>query len=166
MTILGLHRDPWHDTGAAIIRDDGDGPRIVMVSEERLDRFKDSRAFPRRAIEACMADAGVGPIDEIDLVVLDYIRVPDWGCDEHLTPAARGTSLEQVAPGRIHIVNHHLAHACSAFYSSTYDDAAILVVDMAADPTTRRKACSTASEHGLSASRIPTASGSACSTPR
>jgi carbamoyltransferase len=129
MIILGLHRDPWHDTGAAIIRDDGAAPHIVTVSEERLDRVKDSRAFPARAIAACMADAGVGSIDEIDLVVLDHIRVPDWRRDEYRTPAARDTLLDRIAPEKIHVINHHLAHACSSFYSSTYQDAAILVVD-------------------------------------
>ncbi len=129
MIILGLHRDPWHDTGAAIIRDDGRGPSIVMVSEERMDRVKDSRAFPTRAIEACMADAEVRSVDDIDLVVLDYIRTPDWRHDEHQRPAARGTLLERIASEKIHVINHHLAHACSTFYASCYEDAAILVVD-------------------------------------
>jgi carbamoyltransferase len=129
MIILGLHRDPWHDTGAAVIRDDGGRPHIVTVSEERLDRVKDSRAFPERSIAACMADAGVGSIDEIDLVVLDYIRAPDWRRDEYRAPAARNTLLDRIAPEKIHVINHHLAHACSSFYCSTYDDAAILVVD-------------------------------------
>jgi carbamoyltransferase len=130
MIILGLHRDPWHDTGAAIIRDGGGGaPHVVMVSEERMDRVKDSRAFPQRAIEACIADAGVRSIDEIDLVVLDYIRVPDWRCDEFQRPAVRDTLLDRIGPERIHIVNHHLAHACSTFFASDFDDAAILVVD-------------------------------------
>ncbi|MBV8566335.1 MAG: hypothetical protein JO273_12855 [Methylobacteriaceae bacterium] len=129
MIILGLHRDPWHDTGAALILDKANGPHIVSLSQERLDRVKDSRAFPARAIAACMADSGVQSIEEIDLVVLDYIRIPDWRCDEYRTPAARGTLLDRIAPERIHVINHHLAHACSTFYCSGYEDAAILVVD-------------------------------------
>src|ERR1700692_2894309 len=129
MIILGLHRDPWHDTGAAVIRDDGGVPHIVTVSEERLDRVKDSRAFPQRATAACLADAGVPSIDDVDLVVLDYIRVPDWRRDAFRVPAARDTLLDRIAPEKIHVINHHLAHACSSFYSSTLDDAAILVVD-------------------------------------
>jgi carbamoyltransferase len=129
MVILGLHRDPWHDTGAAIIRDNGGAPHIVTVSEERLDRIKDSRAFPQRAIAACMADAGINSIEEIDLVVLDYIRIPDWRRDQFSVPATRDTLLDRVAPERIHVINHHLAHACSSFFSSIFEDAAILVVD-------------------------------------
>jgi carbamoyltransferase len=129
MIILGLHRDPWHDSGAAVIRDDGTGPSIVTVSEERMDRVKDSRAFPARSIDACLADAGVGSIDGVDLVVLDYIRTPDWRCDEYQRPAARGTLLDRIAPEKIHVINHHLAHACSTFFASCYPDAAILIVD-------------------------------------
>jgi carbamoyltransferase len=127
--VLGLHRDPWHNTGAALIRDDGKGPQVVMVSEERLDRVKDSRAFPSLSIEACMADAGVKSLDEISLVVLDYIRVPDWRRDEFKQPALRGTLLDKIDPARIHVANHHLAHACLTFFSSTFPDAAILIVD-------------------------------------
>jgi carbamoyltransferase len=129
MVILGLHRDPWHSTGAAVVRDDGDGPRVVTVSEERLDRVKDSRAFPERAIAACMADAGVGSLDAIDLVVLDYIRVPDWRRDEYRRPAVRGTLLERLPPERIHVINHHVAHASATFYSSAFPDAAIVIAD-------------------------------------
>ena len=61
--------------------------------------------------------------------MLDYIRVPDWRRDEYQRPAARGTLLEEIAPEKIHVVNHHLAHACATFFSSTYEDAAILIVD-------------------------------------
>lgn len=129
MIILGLHRDPWHNTGAALIRDDGKGPHVVMVSEERLDRVKDSRAFPERGIEACMRDAGVNSLDEIDMVVLDYIRVPDWRRDVFEKSSIAGTLLEKIDPARIHVINHHLAHACSTFFSSTFEDSAILIVD-------------------------------------
>ncbi len=76
-----------------------------------------------------MADAGVKSLDEIDLVVLDYIRVPDWRRDEFKQPALRGTLLDKIDPARIHVTNHHLAHACSTFFSSTFPDAAILIVD-------------------------------------
>jgi carbamoyltransferase len=127
--ILGLHRDPWHSTGAAMIRADADGPRFVMVSEERLDRTKDSRAFPLGAIAACMAGLGVTSERDIDLVVLDYIRYPDWRRDQYRVPAVQGTLLENIDPRRIHVINHHLAHAAAVFFSSTMPDAAILIVD-------------------------------------
>jgi carbamoyltransferase len=130
MIILGLHRDPWHSTGAAIVREEaGEEPQLVLVSQERLDRVKNSRAFPEHAIAACMADAGVPSLDAIDMVVLDYIRVPDWRRDEYRRPASRATLLDRVAPEKIHVVNHHLSHASASFYSSTFPDAAILIAD-------------------------------------
>jgi carbamoyltransferase len=129
MLILGLHRDPWHDTGAAVIRQAGGAPHIVTISEERLDRIKDSRAFPARAVAACLADAGISSPEAVDVVVLDYIRVPDWRRDQHGVPAVQGTLLERIEPERIHVINHHLAHAASSFYCSGFEDAAVLVVD-------------------------------------
>jgi carbamoyltransferase len=128
--ILGLHRDPWHNTGAAMIRADaGVPPRFVMISEERLDRVKDSRAFPGQSIAACMSELDVLSTSEIDLVVLDYIRVPDWRNDEYKFPAARNTLLEKIESSRIHVINHHLSHAAAVFFSSAMPDAAILIVD-------------------------------------
>jgi len=49
MAKVGLHKDPWHNIGAAMIRDNGDGLRFVYLAQERLDRVKDSRAFPENA---------------------------------------------------------------------------------------------------------------------
>jgi carbamoyltransferase len=112
-----------------MIRDDGGTPRIVMASEERFDRVKDSRAFPARSIAACMADLGVTSPQDIDLVVLDYIRIPDWRGDAHCIPSLQNTILDKIEPARIHVINHHLSHAAAAFYSSAMADAAILVVD-------------------------------------
>jgi carbamoyltransferase len=76
-----------------------------------------------------MADADVPSLDAIDMVVLDYIRVPDWRRDEYRRPAARGTLLERLAPEKIQVINHHLSHASAVFYSSTFPDAAILIAD-------------------------------------
>ena len=130
MIILGLHRDPWHNAGAAMIRAEaGAPPRIVMGSEERFDRVKDSRAFPAGAIAACMAELGVGGIDQIDLVVLDYIRTANWRHDALRRPSARNTLLDAVDPTRIHVIDHHWCHAAAVFFSSGFDDAAILIVD-------------------------------------
>jgi len=62
LNILGI----WdgHDSGAALLLD---GRLRVAVNEERLTRRKLEIAFPARAIEACLADAGLRP-EEIDLV--------------------------------------------------------------------------------------------------
>lgn len=129
MIILGLHKDPWHNTGAAIVKVDGGVRKIVMVSEERFDRVKDSRSFPRLSIEACMHDFDVKDIGEFDLVVLDYIVSKDWRNDRFKKPCEIDTLLEKVDPEKIRVIDHHLSHACSVYYSSGFKDSAILVVD-------------------------------------
>src|SRR5262245_32683713 len=95
LIVLGLHRDPWHNSGAAIIRDDGYCPYYVMLSEERFARIKDSRAFPELCLKACLSELKVS-IDEIDAVVVDYIRTPDWRNDQFRVPSIKDTFLEQI----------------------------------------------------------------------
>lgn len=129
MVILGIHRDPWHNTGAAMIKDDGSGPQYAMVSEERLDRIKDSRGFPEKSIRACMKELGIASLSEIDAVVFDYIQNSDWKNDHFKQKSVQGTFLDEIDPKKIHVINHHLAHACSTFYSSSFEKSAILIVD-------------------------------------
>ena len=129
MIVLGLHKDPWHNSGAAMIREDGDGVRFANLAEERPNREKDSRRFPNLSIKACMDELGVASTNEIDLVVMDYIIRPDWRNDWYRRPCETETMLAQVDPRKIHIVNHHLAHAYNVFYSSNFESAAVLIVD-------------------------------------
>jgi carbamoyltransferase len=66
MPILGL----WdgHDAGAALV-DEGE-PRILSASnEERFTRRKLEVGFPARAIEACLADGGLGSSDVADVAI-------------------------------------------------------------------------------------------------
>ena len=93
-----------------MIRDDGDGPRFVYVAEERLDRVKDSRAFPELSTRACMAELGVKSLDDVDLVVLDYIRDPDWRKDHFRTPCHTDVFLADVPPEKI-VVGNAPSHA-------------------------------------------------------
>lgn len=126
MIVLGLHKDPWHNTCAALIKDG----EVVSIAEERLDRIKDSRAFPQRAVDACMKHFGVKSYSEIDLVVLDYITDPhDWKQDCFKRECRRDVFLREIDDRRIRIINHHLCHAYATFYSSGFDEAAILIVD-------------------------------------
>ncbi len=139
MLILGIHRDPYHNTGAAALLDDGNGVRVVAISEERLDRVKDSSRYPDNAIKYCLRELGAeGPAD-CDLIVSDYIFQPKWNGDRINGVRSALTFLkntsqrleyrEQIPPGDVHFLNHHMAHACSAFYPSGFDAAAVLIVD-------------------------------------
>jgi carbamoyltransferase len=129
MIVLGLHKDPWHDSGAAIIKAGQGRVHFANLCEERCNREKDSRKFPLLATEACMRELGVTSIADSDLVVLDYIVRPDWQNDWHRHPCDTDNFLRDVDPGKIHIINHHLAHAYNVFYSSGFESAAVLIVD-------------------------------------
>jgi carbamoyltransferase len=100
-----------------------------MVSEERLDRVKDSRAQPLKSVTACLQEFGLQRLDQVDLVVLDYIHNQNWRQDHFKTTCSAWPELEELPTERIKVINHHLAHACAAFYSSGFEKSAVLVVD-------------------------------------
>lgn len=130
IAVLGIHKDPWHNTGASIVTEEDGRVGVVYIAEERLDRKKDSREFPERAITACMKHAGLASFAELDLVVMDYIcRGDDWKKDFFKTPCRTDVFLAEIDPAKIRVMNHHLAHAAASYYATTFSEAAILVVD-------------------------------------
>src|SRR3954452_15914811 len=108
MIVLGLHKDPWHSSGAAMIRETRGRAGLVNVAEERLNREKDSRRFPGLSVDACMDELGVRSIDDVDLIAMDYIVRPEWRDDWHRTPCDTKNFLAEVDPRRICVINHHL----------------------------------------------------------
>lgn len=112
-----------------MIREDANGVRFANLSEERCNREKDSRKFPALSLKACMNELGVSSTDAIDLVVMDYIVRADWKNDWYRHPCETDNFLADIDPKKIRIINHHLAHAYSVFYSSGFESAAVLIVD-------------------------------------
>ncbi|HUS56056.1 MAG TPA: carbamoyltransferase C-terminal domain-containing protein [Thermohalobaculum sp.] len=70
MNILGIHEG--HDAHACIVRD---GRLVAVVGEERLNKLKACQGYPKRAIDAVIALAGIDPM-EIDKVA--YTQRSDW----------------------------------------------------------------------------------------
>src|SRR5438046_1634176 len=60
---------------------------------------------------------------------MDYIVNADWRQDWYREPLNTNSFLAEVDPQKIHVIDHHLAHACNVFYSSPFDSAAVLIVD-------------------------------------
>jgi len=134
--VLGLKLGPQHDTGACLVWEDKGVLRCCALSEERLSRRKQDRKFPKLAIDAVLAEAGI-LLSAVDLV-----------CVDKLGP---NTMVEETRPiGTVHpdtwlpdekafflalegkpafVVNHHLAHAATAYYPFNRDKAAVPVVD-------------------------------------
>jgi len=152
MKILGLACDVWISSAALI----EDGEVVAAVAEERFNRQKMSKIYPRQSIDFCLKKAGV-KFSEIDRVVFAwnpalqlnsassrYIDVPRWrGEYLYMLPGAilnqfSGDSeiydIEQLINtsdwnAKVTYVNHHLAHAASTYLQSPYNEAAILTLD-------------------------------------
>lgn len=132
--VLGLNLS--HDRSAAIVRD---GETLVAIEEERLDRIKHSEGFliqghferltktiPMKAITYCLDAVGIG-IDDLDLVVGNR----PLG-DGAVWRIARELPIRDKS--KIHAIplpSHHLAHAATTFYTSSFEESAVLVVDQA-----------------------------------
>src|SRR5262245_49621494 len=68
MIVLGINET--HCATAAVLRD---GRIVGCASEERFSRLKNDAGYPRRAVDALLAELGVAP-SEIDLVALGGAR--------------------------------------------------------------------------------------------
>ena len=122
MKILGIKI--WgHDTGAALLIDD----QMVAISQERLDRKKYSGTFPEESVDYCLSAAGLNSIDDVDIVAIEQVDATTAPLIDLLKQHGW---WDKIAHKTI-FVNHHDAHAASAFFCSPFDDAAVLVVDSA-----------------------------------
>jgi carbamoyltransferase len=132
--VLGLNIG-FHDASAALLKD---GALRWLIEEERLSRRKHAIAQPPvNAVRACLANEGI-TIDSVDEIAIGWdFRGTPLGGNRRFTEAGLRRMLlpdnppEKLPP--IRWVRHHIAHAASAYYSSGYDDVAILVVDGAGE---------------------------------
>ncbi len=130
--VLGLNLG-WHESAAALVRD---GELRWLVEQERLSRRKRALGqLPVDAARACLDAEGIA-LGDVAAVAIgwDFSLTPlagskrfsDEGLRRMLFPDARA-----IPPVRW--VQHHRAHAASAYYSCGEDDVAILVVDGAGE---------------------------------
>lgn len=126
--VLGISAS--HNGSACLLKGD---EIVVAIQEERLSKFKRQRIYgagPSLATSYCLSYAGIGP-DELDMVVLCVQgKSRDSQHDIRLDPFLN--LLTHQVPTRI--IPHHYGHALSAFATSGFADAAILVVDGAGSP--------------------------------
>ena len=148
-TILGISAF-YHDSAAAIV----DNGRIVAAAqEERFTRIKHDHAFPKNAVDFCLAEAGIS-YDEIDYVgfydkpLVTFERlletflavaprgfksfckaIPVWLKQKLRLPKLIRRELDGKYKRRIIFTGHHESHAASAFFPSPFEEAAILTLD-------------------------------------
>jgi len=147
MIVLGLNC--YHgDSSAALLRD---GALVAAAEEERFRRVKHWAGFPAAAIAYCLAEAGVEPAD-IDHVAVNSdpnanlmrrvrhvvgARIEPKLLLDRLRNRHRRKSIDgelarlpgRPFRGRVHAVEHHLAHLASSFMVSPFEEAALVSID-------------------------------------
>lgn len=107
-----------HDSSTCLMKD---GEILVAIEKERLTRKKHDGGNDSAAIAYCLAAAGI-KYSDLSLVVQNA----NFG-----TPLPNWLDGPRPLNGEVPVVtiSHHLAHAWSAFGTSPFDEAAILVID-------------------------------------
>jgi carbamoyltransferase len=144
--VLGLNAHHG-DASAALY---AGGELVAAAEEERFRRVKHWAGFPEQAVRYCLEQAGIG-LDQVGHVAVNSDpRAHRWRKLRYLlrrpSPAlvlqrlrARRQRLSIEAElarrlgrpfkGKVHHVEHHLAHLASAFLVSPFGRAAVLSVD-------------------------------------
>lgn len=148
MIVVGINA--FHaDASAVLLRD---GILIAAVEEERFTRVKHWTGFPAQSLRWCLRQAGItlGDIDHLAInqnnwanlsgklryvllhgprpaLLIDRLRNrrSRAGLPDLIGKAFPGETFR----GKVHAVEHHLAHLASAFYVSPFRDAAVLSID-------------------------------------
>ncbi len=154
MNILGISCF-YHDSSAALIQD---GKVVAAVEEERYTRKKHTNDFPKNAVEYCLKCGGIG-INDVDYI--GFYEIPQNKFSRlinthiHFFPKTfeqfqpfialwfmRNLRMEEFLrkelkyENELVFIDHHLAHAASAFLPSGFDKAAILTIDGVGEWTT------------------------------
>lgn len=155
--ILGIYAY-FHDSSACLLHN---GELVAMAEEERFNRDKHSSAFPEEAINFCLGKAGI-KISKVNAIafgmrpwhyvfnrLLTVARflpgsmsvIPQKSDDISLGERVSGLfhvkeEFEKrygIRNPRIYFIDHHKAHAYSAYYVSPFSDAGILIIDGAGE---------------------------------
>lgn len=153
MLTLGINYSQMHDSSACIARD---GELLFAVAEERISRVKHDARFPQLAIRACLDFANARPeqLDEVcfgwqpastlyqhDLKLFATGRWPITYLNV-LNSTRYFASMRHQQTGAepfrrtfgatragMRFVDHHLAHAISAYAFSGFAESAVVVMD-------------------------------------
>jgi len=122
MRVLGF--SVGHDKGAVIIEN---GKVIVGITQERISRIKHDGAhqgglIPFESINYCLNSIGI-TYKDIDLFVYSTTELEDKTASDFFR------KYNDISHDRLFFIPHHLAHAYSTFFSSGFDDAAVIVAD-------------------------------------
>ncbi|NIA15130.1 MAG: carbamoyltransferase [Nitrospiraceae bacterium] len=153
MNILGIGGYS-HDSAAALVCD---GKLVAAVAEERLTRVKHQGGVPREAVRYCLDTAGLTPddVDHVGCYMRPFLRIakrlpyrltqmfrsPTYSAGYmayelvHNAMYVHGMRSLRGPETKLHFMEHHPAHAASAFLVSPFDSAALLCVDYVGEHT-------------------------------
>jgi len=151
VAVLGINA--YHgDASAALVVD---GRLVAAVEEERLNRNKHCAGFPTLAVRECLRLGGIRPTElqhaaisrdplanltakalylmrnfgHVTSVVAERVKNL-WRVRRAGDALAAALGLARRPPGlKLHHVEHHVAHAASAYHVSPFDAAAVLSID-------------------------------------
>ncbi|MGH9720335.1 MAG: carbamoyltransferase N-terminal domain-containing protein, partial [Bryobacteraceae bacterium] len=118
MIILGIGGFP-KNSAAAVVKD---GVLVAAIEEAKLSRQR--RLLPEASMQACLSLAEVEATD-VDCVAV--VRPVPGAAHLHLQLRAHFPN------SRIVLVEHHAAHAASAYFASPFDSATVLTLDRTGD---------------------------------
>lgn len=148
-----------HESSAVLVRN---GALVAAAEEERFTRRRHDSRFPAQAIAWCLREAGIS-MREVSYAGFYWqpwkgLLKRVWWLVRYFPHSLQtfkggkrwrgsvGTLLEHLAVplrlrrmgfrGKFTFVDHHLAHAASAFYPSPHQEAAILTVDLCGEDCT------------------------------
>ena len=99
---------------------DAKGYPLAIGEEERFSREKRKGGFPECAIRYLLDKNSIAPRGTGTVVI----------SRQHIPPRLDLHAYEKlISNSKVFKINHHLSHAAGAFFSSAFDDAAILTID-------------------------------------
>jgi len=137
------------DAAAALIVD---GKIVATAQEERLTKQRLASGLPKRAIRACLEAGGIlgrevdqvvfyeKPLRSFERILVSELRafprsakvfsrdMFTW-LGERLWLRGQLADEVGVPEDRVRFVNHEMSHAAAAYYTSPFDEAAVLVLD-------------------------------------
>ena len=148
-----------HEGSAALVRN---GVLVAAAEEERFTRRKHDKRFPEQAIAYCLSEAGIsmrdvthagfywqpwkGLLKRIWWLVRYFPRSLQTFRGDKGWRGSAGTLFAHLSVpfklrhlgfrGRFFFVDHHMAHAASAFFLSPHQSAAILTTDLCGEDCT------------------------------
>ena len=122
MIILGLG-GLINEPACAVLKN---GELTAAVEQKKIARRHQPGELPMEAINMALDLSGSGP-DRVDCVALVRPFASGNEADTHL-------ALRALFPkSQLILVEHHAAHAASAYFASSFEDASVLTLDRIGD---------------------------------